>query len=150
MPPYKPISEVSVDFERLTLNVRYDQIKDLAKDAAQLIKSEAESIARGSIKQGIKMQVERGSTLASVEVKVGADKKHWYARFFETGTRPHEIRARRAKVLVSKAGVFYGKHVRHPGMAADPILSKAVEIRGKQAADLFAKGIRQIIIESFA
>lgn len=151
MPRSKPISEVSVDFQKLSLLLtRYETIRDLAKQSAELIKKEAETIARGSIKQGIRMQVERGSTIASVGVKVGADKKHWYARFFETGTRPHEIRARRAKALFSSKLNMFFQPFQHPGMKADPILSRAVETRGKQAADLFNAGIKKLVVSNFS
>lgn len=151
MPPSKPISEVAVDFNRLSLRVTYDQLKDLAKESTLIIQREAESIARGSIRQSFRMKIERGSNIASVEVKMGPDKKHWYARFFETGTRAHEIRAHQAKALFSsKTNQFFGRTVQHPGMKSDPILSRAVATAGPEASKHFAEGIRRIILDSFA
>lgn len=140
-----------MDFARLSLAVQYEDLRDLAKDATRIIQREAESIARGSIKSSFLMRVDRGSTLASVEVKMGPNKAHWYARFFETGTKPHEIRARRAKALYnSKDVAFYGRSVQHPGMKSDPILSRAVEVAGPEASKFFADGIHKIILDSFA
>lgn len=134
-----------MDFQKVSiLTTKFETLRDLAKQATQLIQFEAQNIAHGSIKSGIKLRVDRGGTLASLGVKIGADKQHWYARFFETGTKAHEIRAKRARVLASD-GVFFGRSIQHPGMKADPILSKAVEIRGNQAAAVFKQGIQDII-----
>lgn len=152
MPLSKPIDQLPDDFEKVKSQlVSYETLRELAKQATELIQYEAQNIARGSIKAGIKLRVARGSKGSSVGVKIGADKEHWYARFFETGTKEHEIRARRAKVMVSEQGEFFGRFIpRHPGMKADPILSKALEIRGKQASDVFNQGIQDIIRDGLA
>jgi HK97 gp10 family phage protein len=146
----KPIDQLAVDFEKVSLLVaRFETLRDLAKQATELIQFEAQTIAHGTIQSGIKLKIDRGSSITSITVKIGADKKHWYARFFETGTKPHEIRAKRAKTL-GFGGVFFGRSVQHPGMKADPILTKALAIRGQQAANVFNQGIQDIIRDGLA
>ena len=51
----------------------------------------------------------------------------FYSAFVEKGTRPHKIRAKNKKVLRSKAGVFFGKEVNHPGSKAKPFLEPAAK-----------------------
>lgn len=55
-------------------------------------------------------------------VEVGTDVQ--YAEYHEHGVGPHTIRPRRAKVLrfMTKDGVVYARHVRHPGIPARPML----------------------------
>ena len=66
-------------------------------------------------------------------LRVGIGKDQWYARFFEEGAAPHDIkprrRARRRKALRIRAlgkRRFFGR-VRHPGIRANPFFRRAVE-----------------------
>ncbi len=162
MPPSKPISELAVDFEKLERTLRLDEVKTAAKEAAALIKADAESRARGSIRDSFLMRVDRAATIDSIEVRIGTDKQHWYARFFDTGTRPHTITAgafvahrkrgarSTARVLVNqREGIFFGRTVRHPGMRPVPLLSGAIKSKGQEAALHFSKRLREFVLSSF-
>ena len=51
-----------------------------------------------------------------------------YGAYVEFGTRPHIIRARRARVLADKkANIIFGKVVRHPGSKPYPFMKPALE-----------------------
>jgi HK97 gp10 family phage protein len=55
-------------------------------------------------------------------VSVGPDKEHWYYRFFETGTTPHEIEVETAEALTLVGGNLRERVMNHPGMAAQPFM----------------------------
>lgn len=162
MPRSKPISELEVDFERLERTLRLDEVKTAAKESAGLIKEDAESRARGSIRDSFLMRVDRAATIDSIEVRIGTDKKHWYARFFDKGTTAHTITAgafvahrkrgtrSNARVLVNqREGIFFGRTVRHPGMKPIPLLTGAIGAKGQEAALHFAKRLREFVLSSF-
>ena len=149
--PSKPISELSVDFEKLERTLRLEEVKTSAKEAAKIIQRDAERRAHGSIRESFLMRVDRGATIDSIEIKIGTDKKHWYARFFDTGTKPHTITIKKAKVLANRReGIFFGRTVKHPGMRKIPLLAGAIESVGKEAADHFNARLREFVLESFA
>ncbi len=148
--PSKPISELAVDFDRLERTLRLAEVKVAAKEAAKIIQRDAESRAHGSIKESFLMRLDRGATIDSIEIKIGTDKQHWYARFFDTGTKPHTITKKKAKVLYSQRdGIFYGRTVKHPGMRKIPLLAGAIDAVGKEAADHFNARLRGFVLESF-
>lgn len=61
-------------------------------------------------------------------VTIGNTQKAPYAKFVHDGTRPHIIKAKNKKVLANKrAGVVFGKKVKHPGNKANPYLMNAWE-----------------------
>lgn len=149
--PLKPISELAVDFEKLERTLRLAEVKTAAKEAALIIQRDAERRAHGSIKESFLMRVDRGATIDAIEIKIGTDKQHWYARFFDTGTKPHTITRRKKTVLYSaRAGTFYGRTVKHPGMRKIPLLAGAIDAVGKEAADHFNARLRGFVLESFA
>jgi len=58
-------------------------------------------------------------------IKVGT--KVEYAAVVEFGSRPHVIRAKKAKVLANKkTGQVFGKEVNHPGTSAQPYMRPAL------------------------
>jgi len=76
--------------------------------------------AGGNLRQSIKSRTVR---LAG-EVRVGAD----YAIFVEAGTRPHIIKVKNKKVLADRrAGIFFGKKVKHPGTKPNPFFAKGIK-----------------------
>lgn len=50
-----------------------------------------------------------------------------YAKFVHYGTKPHIIKAKKAKALANKNGKVFGKKVNHPGTKANPYLKNAFE-----------------------
>lgn len=61
-----------------------------------------------------------------VQTEVFATAK--YAQFVHDGTRPHEIRPRRARALrfIGRDGVVFAARVWHPGYRGNPFLASAV------------------------
>lgn len=143
----KPIDQIQVDFEKLIVTLRLDEMKLVAKEAATLIKEDAEGRAVGSIRDSFLMRVDRGATIDRIEVKIGTDKKHWYARFFDTGARSHVILAKKSRVLVNQQQqIFFGRTVHHPGMHERPLLKGAIQTAGPGAADLFNRRIKEVVV----
>ena len=75
---------------------------------------------------------------------VGYNKKRWYLKFIETGSKPHIIRGKRTlknrrgmlAIVVSRQGskfrkIYYVRRVKHPGQKKEPFLLK--EIQGRKA-----------------
>ena len=146
----KPISELAVDFEKLERTLRLEEVKTAAKEAAKIIQRDAERRAHGSIRDSFLMRLDRGATIDSIEIKIGTDKQHWYARFFDTGTKPHTITVKKSSVLVNRReGLFFGRTVKHPGMRKIPLLAGAIDAVGKEAADHFNARLRGFVMESF-
>jgi HK97 gp10 family phage protein len=65
-----------------------------------------------------------------------------YARFIEYGTRPHQIRAKNARVLAGDGRVF-GRVVNHPGSKAYPFWRPAVKTTQTEAPKIMQKEIRK-------
>jgi len=62
-------------------------------------------------------------------VRIGPDKKHWYYRFLEMGTRPHQIIGNEWLMFGGREGFVRTHQVDHPGMAARPFLRPAIKRR---------------------
>jgi len=72
----------------------------------------------GSIKRALVRKTEMKGE--NPIVKVGVQKKAFWANFVHAGTVPHEIKI--------KKGPFSGRTIRHPGSKANPFLDRAMEI----------------------
>ena len=72
-------------------------------------------------------------------IRAGAGIK--YAPYVEFGTRPHEIRPRRAKVLhwISEGEHVFARRVRHPGTRGQFFMRRAFEDGEKKASEIFNK-----------
>ena len=86
---------------------------------------------------------------------VGYNKKRWYLKFRETGSKPHIIKGKRTlknrrgmlAIVVSRQGskwrkIYYVRRVKHPGQKKEPFLLK--EIQGRKAdkkMDIVARSI---------
>lgn len=107
------------------------------------------NVMRGALREGAKVLLaeatyrapSRSGTLVST-LKIGTRAKggtvtsyvksdHFYARFVEYGTKPHEIRPKHAKSLFI-AGVF-GTLVKHPGARPHPFMRPALDAGAQEA-----------------
>jgi HK97 gp10 family phage protein len=83
-----------------------------------------------------------------ISVHVGVTQEKWYARFLETGTKPHGIKAKRAGAL---RFFYFGsrtkilKKVRHLGFAARPFLRPAVDENIYKIRKQFGEVIKKAI-----
>lgn len=74
-------------------------------------------------------------------VAIGPDKKHWYYRFFEFGATPHDIKPKRAKVLVfeGRDGTAFIRWARKSGgVRMKPFLRPAVDNNASTAVQAMA------------
>jgi hypothetical protein len=71
----------------------------------------------------------KGSTLS----KIG--------HLFEGGTKPHIVRARRKKAMVTRDGIFIGKRANHPGTQAKPWLNPALKDNRTKALMVFGQNL---------
>ena len=115
---------------------------------AQVAKEKTAPIKTGNLKRDIRVfEVTAG------EVKVGNTLKAKYAKYVHSGTRAHVIKPKNKKALANKkAGLFFGKKVKHPGQKANPYLLNAWNIYKngglKRASDELAKDISiQVVTE---
>lgn len=69
-----------------------------------------------------------------------------YAVYVHEGTRPHIIRAVNKRVLADRrAGVIFGKEVKHPGTLPNPFLKRAIENAKSKIESNFGNAIRKIL-----
>lgn len=68
----------------------------------------------GKLRASIKVDDRTGGNSVKIVVEVTDPEAAKYGLFNDTGTKPHKIVARNAKVLTDGAN-FFGKEVNHPG-----------------------------------
>ena len=70
-----------------------------------------------------------------------------HAKFIEGGTKAHEIRPRRAKLLRFYVGgrVVYARKVNHPGTAKRPFMESAARAGSQAMRVLFDEGVERAI-----
>lgn len=111
---------------------------------AEVVRREASSRAPGPF-IGAETTQRSGSQAV---VDVGPDKKHWYYRFSESGSKSHIIRPKRKKALA-----FSGDHgerivrrqVRHPGYPARPFLQPAMDAKRDEASKVMGDQFKKAL-----
>jgi len=68
----------------------------------------------------------------------------------ERGTRSHTVMPRKAKVMVGKDGIVYGKRALHPGTGAKPWLNPALEDHQAEAVARFGDFVTEEIDKAIA
>lgn len=127
--PAKMQLELHRAVEKTTL-----KIESQTKKEAPVNKQSGGGNLRQSIKSGM-----RG--LASGFVEVNAN----YGVYVHEGTRPHQIRVRRARVLANtRTGQVFGRVVNHPGTAANPFLERAVKKVEKDIDGYFISAVQNV------
>ena len=69
-----------------------------------------------------------------VTIAIGPTRDKWYYRYFETGARPHEIRAKESKALLFN-GDYAESASQTGGASTRPVLRPAVDTKQKQILD---------------
>ncbi len=95
----------------------------------------------GDLTRSIEAQPVTGAFYAHNQgADVSADAGH--AKFVHGGTKPHVIRARKAKALRFQAGgkTVFARSVNHPGTEPEPFLTEALERELDNAADRVFSG----------
>ena len=66
-------------------------------------------------------------TKKSVVWRIGFNKKFWYLKFFESGTKRHVIKGKPRLAIRGKYGkVYFVRRVRHPGQKAQPFMVREI------------------------
>ena len=113
-------------------------VKELAQEAQRTAAFVDRSGAlRDSIRTTTRM---RAGTVqaAMVSGPNKKDKRPYYGRFIEFGTKPHVIKAKNGKVLA--IGV---SSVHHPGIRPHPFMRPAMDTRGQAAVEAAREYIRK-------
>lgn len=109
-----------------------NEIANLAKkglrEGGKILKKKLKTEAPKSIRRGISAKVKIDRATGQIQLDFGyinkakARKKgikHYpNPAWFEFGTRPHSIKIKRKKLMVSSGGAVIGKSVNHPGTTA--------------------------------
>lgn len=117
------------------------------REAAELVEQSAKAEhgytdRSGDLTRSIEAQPVTGAFYAHNQgADVSADAGH--AKFVHGGTKPHVIRARKAKALAFKFGIggghpgitVFARSVNHPGTEPEPFLTEALERELDNAAD---------------
>lgn len=86
-------------------------------------------------------------TRLAAEAHVGPDDAHWYYKFAETGTGPHEIGpdAKQALAFEGNEGRVVTTFVDHPGHPAEPFLRPALDTQKGAATDAVGAVLKRAI-----
>lgn len=117
-------------------------LRKVTKEGSKKVKGQIRSL--GLVRTGTLAKSVRGST---TKTKSYIGTKLWYAHFLEGGTKPHKIKARRAKALMF--GGIRTKSVNHPGVRAYQFAEKTFDKMQSsgEVNSLFALGVREAIEE---
>lgn len=133
------------DLKGLGVNVR-KSLRGVMRAGARVIGDAAEAAAPKSHVKGKKIAVAIvAATPDRVTAAVGPNKKHWYLRFAETGTSPHEIAGNPFLRFFSGGQLLEVRMVQHPGSAARPFLRPAFDAQGDQAVQVVGESLRQVV-----
>ncbi len=103
-------------------------------------------LAKHSLK-GDPIPYKTGLLLSSFRYSTGPLIGRWfptarYAVFVHEGTRPHQITARRKKVLANvKDGLIFGRSVRHPGTKPNPFMLRLKDKSERDINRLFGQAL---------
>lgn len=118
-----------------------DVIERATQAGAEVVADAARADAPGPF---IAVEVERNARGKAV-ARIGPDKDHWYYRFFETGTAPHEIVGDPFLVFTAYGKLFRIRKVWNNGMAARPFLRPALDRNTDAATSAFGSVIRGVV-----
>jgi HK97 gp10 family phage protein len=107
--------------------------KVIRDDARTRVDSKSGDLVAG-IRYTTRVDAANGQSTAKVFV---SQKKAWYGRLVESGTKPHIIKARNAKALKLHGGRLV-EQVKHPGAKPKPFMRPAAETKYPQAVDAMA------------
>lgn len=112
-------------------------------EGAEVIREYANVLAPGPHIE--KELVER--TRLAAEAHIGPDDAHWYYKFSETGTGPHEIgpSVKRAVAFLGDEGAVVRQHVDHSGHPAEPFLRPAIDTQKAKATKTVGDVLRRKI-----
>ncbi len=141
----KGLAQLQAALDQLPAKIEANIMRGAMRAGAKVLLAEAKGTAAfaddtGALRASLRIttSVRRGTVTAAVKAgSTKADKRPWYARFVEYGTKPHVIRAKPGGLLA--IGV---KVANHPGAKARPYLRPALDARAGDAVQAMAAYIR--------
>ena len=142
----KGLAQLQAALDQLPAQIERNIMRGALRNGAKVLLAEAQGTAAfaddtGALRASIRIStsVRRGTVTAAVKAGPSKrDKRPWYARLVEYGTKAHIIRARQGKVLA--IGV---SKVHHPGAKARPFMRPALDAKAQEAVQATAEYIRQ-------
>ena len=129
-------------------NVR-SSARAAVRAGARVIQAQAEGNAQGIGSGAGKHTAIKVSqrVKGTIEAMIGPSKRKWFYRYFETGVTAHEITG---APLVFEGdegdeGLIITGGVHHPGMAANPWLRPAFDVKQEAAAAAVGESLREAI-----
>ena len=128
------------DLLHILKKVKEDTIKEVVQKATLQTfyaakRKAAKHFKTGTLEHNIYMDFKLGGKVGEVGVDDRGMLVSWkgqrvnYAIFVHFGTRPHEIKPKKARALAFVKGdkLIFAKRVRHPGYVGDPFLYNALQ-----------------------
>lgn len=118
-------------------------LEEAVQAGSDVIADHANSLAPGPhIETDLKKK-----TRTFAEMEIGPDKEHWYYRFFETGTAPHEITPKKKGGLAFPyLGEKIVRMISNPsGMPAQPFLRPARDEKEDEAEEATGQTFLKVI-----
>ena len=142
----KGLAELQAALDQIPAQMERNIMRGALRAGAKVLLAEAQSTTEfaddsGALRASLRIttSVRRGTVTAAVKAgPTKRDKRPWYARLVEYGTKAHIIRAKPGKLLAIGVSV-----VHHPGAKARPYLRPALDHKAQAAVQATAEYIRQ-------
>lgn len=135
--------ELDAFLQKLPAKVERNIMRSALRQGANVFKDEAVPnipVHLGDLRDSARVTVSarRGHIVASFKV---GNKKAWYWRLVEFGTRAHTIIAKKAAALAIGAAIY--KKVHHPGARPHPFMRPAFDRNTSRAIDAVVAQVRR-------
>ena len=145
----KGLAELQAALYQLPAKIEANIMRGALRAGAKVIQKEAQSTAAfidrsGALRDSIRVTTKLRSGTATAAVVAGPskkDKRPFYGRFIEFGTKPHVIKAKNGRAL---AIGFASVH--HPGIRPHPFMRPALDVAGVPAVEAVREYIRQRLL----
>ncbi len=139
----KGLADLQRALDQLPAKIEANVMRSALRQGANVIKDEAKAkvpVHLGALRDSIRVStgMKRGTVKATIKA---GDKKAWYWRFVEFGTKAHWIKPKNKKSLFL-AGLAR-ETVHHPGARAKPFMRPALDARAHAAIEAVGEAIRR-------
>lgn len=136
----KGFAELQKMLDTLPAKIEQNILRSALRAGAKIVMSDAKSRARsvsGSLRDNlfIRTGAKKGKVVATIK------NKRFYAKFVESGTKPHFIGVKGKSLNIG--GRFVGKIINHPGAKAKPFFRPALESQTEAAISAIAAQIKK-------
>ena len=133
------LQEVNKKLEQIPVKLQKKLIRQALRKGVNIFRDAARQVVpkkTGKLRRAIKSASAKSSK-DQIGMKVGIDYKiARYGTVVEFGSRPHEIKAKKGKLLSNKSDIF-GRSVKHPGQKPSLFMKSAYEGASGKAIKAF-------------